>query len=63
MNVRHRSMHSLVCTSGAMAAVLLGGAVSTAFAAASLTPLGDLPGGEFSSGANGVSADGSVVVG
>jgi hypothetical protein len=30
MNVRHRSMHSLVCTSCAMAAVLLGGAVSTA---------------------------------
>lgn len=27
------------------------------------TPLGDLPGGVFSSGANGISADGSVVVG
>ena len=57
MNVRHRSMRSLACTSGAMAAVLLGGAASTAFAAASLTPLG------IYSVANGVSGDGSVVVG
>jgi probable HAF family extracellular repeat protein len=32
-------------------------------AAATFTPLGDLPGGAFSSGAYGISADGSVVVG
>lgn len=31
--------------------------------AASFTPLGDLPGGTFSSGANGVSDDGAVIVG
>jgi probable HAF family extracellular repeat protein len=62
MNVRHRSMHSLVCTSGAMAAVLLAGAVSTASAAASLTPLGDLP-GYTTSVVTGVSGDGSVIVG
>jgi probable HAF family extracellular repeat protein len=44
--------------------MLLGtSAASRAFAAASLTPLGDLPGGEFESFAYGVSADGSVVVG
>jgi probable HAF family extracellular repeat protein len=41
---------------------VLSGAVSTAFAAASLTPLGYLPGGAYSE-ADGVSADGSVVVG
>jgi len=43
----------LLCTSAA----------ARAFAAASLTPLGDLPGGDFSSHATGVSGDGSVVVG
>jgi probable HAF family extracellular repeat protein len=42
--------------------MLVGGAVSTAFAAASLKPLGDLP-GDPSSIANGISGDGSVVVG
>ena len=48
----------------AFAAVLLSvSAASAAFAAASLTPLGDLPGGAFKSSASGVSADGSVVVG
>ena len=31
--------------------------------AADFIPLGDLPGGEFHSNANGISADGSVVVG
>jgi probable HAF family extracellular repeat protein len=38
-------------------------ATSAAAAAARLTPLGDLPGGTFSSYAYGVSGDGSVVVG
>lgn len=53
-----RSTHS------AVAAVLLSvAAASAAFAAASLTPLGDLPGGPFTSDASGVSSDGSVVVG
>src|SRR5436190_21050010 len=63
MTNSHRSILSLVCTAGAVAAVLLGGPVSTASAAASLTPLGDLPGGVFDSRANAVSGDGSVVVG
>jgi probable HAF family extracellular repeat protein len=36
---------------------------ATTIHAASLTPLGDLPGGSFQSYARGVSADGSVVVG
>jgi probable HAF family extracellular repeat protein len=57
-----RSILSLASTAGIMTAMLFGGAVSTAFAAASLTPLGGLFGGVFSE-ANGVSADGSVVVG
>jgi probable HAF family extracellular repeat protein len=57
-----RSILSVICSAGAVAAALFSGAVSTAFAAASLTPLGFLP-GETASGANGVSADGSVVVG
>jgi probable HAF family extracellular repeat protein len=56
------SLPQLVSTAGIVAAMLLGGAVSTACAAASLTPLGGLYGGIFSE-ANGVSADGSVVVG
>jgi probable HAF family extracellular repeat protein len=43
----------LLCTSAA----------ARAFAAASLTPLGDLPGGGFRSVANAVSDDGSTVVG
>ena len=49
----------------AIVAILLAGRFSTAFAAAaSLTPLGDLPGGGgINSIANGVSGDGSVVVG
>src|SRR5262245_3228729 len=38
-------------------------AAARAFAAASLTPLGDLPGGGFRSVANAVSDDGSTVVG
>jgi probable HAF family extracellular repeat protein len=42
---------------------VLAGVASTAYAAASLTPLGDLPGGSFFSGASGVSAVGSVVAG
>ena len=63
MTKSHRSIFSLVGAAGACAAVLLGSAVSTAYAAAILTPLGDLPGGVFNSGANAVSGDGSVVVG
>jgi probable HAF family extracellular repeat protein len=48
----------------AFLAVLLSvSAASAAFAAASLTPLGDLPGGSFGSYASGVSGDGSTVVG
>ena len=63
MTKSHRSILPLACAVG-VAAVLLGCAVSTASApAASLTPLGDLPGGVFDSRANAVSADGSVVVG
>ena len=58
----HRSILRLVCTLGAVAAVLFGGAVSRAVAAASLTPLGFLP-DVFYSEALGVSGDGSVVVG
>src|SRR5262245_24161422 len=45
-----------------IAFLLLAGTVSTAFAAASLTPLGFLPGGAYSE-AYGVSTDGSVIVG
>jgi probable HAF family extracellular repeat protein len=53
-----------VCAAGAVAAALLAGPVSTASAAASLTPLGDLlGGGMIYSLAHGVSSDGSVVVG
>jgi probable HAF family extracellular repeat protein len=44
-----------------LAAVLLG--VPGGRAGADFIPLGDLPGGAFSSQARGVSADGSVVVG
>jgi probable HAF family extracellular repeat protein len=46
----------------ALVAILLCGGASPAFAA-SLTPLGDLPGGIFDSLAKAVSADGSTVVG
>ncbi|MBA3483694.1 MAG: PEP-CTERM sorting domain-containing protein [Pirellulales bacterium] len=46
-----------------LAVLLCTSAASPAFAAASLTPLGDLPGGDFRSVATGVSADGSTVVG
>jgi probable HAF family extracellular repeat protein len=54
-------MRSINC---AVLAVLLSvSAASAAFAAASLTPLGDLSGGQFRSDASGVSDDGSVVVG
>ena len=54
-------MRSTLC---ALVAVLLcPSAASLAFAAASLTPLGDLPGASFHSQAYGVSGDGSVVVG
>jgi uncharacterized membrane protein len=42
---------------------LIGGAASSARAGGSLTALGDLPGGSVGSNANGVSGDGSVVVG
>jgi uncharacterized membrane protein len=62
MDNPHRSIFSLVCTGGAVAA-LFAGAVPAAFGQASLTALGDLPGGAFSSTARGVSGDGSVVVG
>src|SRR5262249_26551175 len=58
-----RSFTPLVSILCVVAAVQVGGAASTIFAAASLTPLGDLPGGEFRSVANGVSADGSTVIG
>jgi probable HAF family extracellular repeat protein len=58
---KYRSIHRTVLLS-ALVAMLLGGTASPAFAA-SLTPLGDLPGGPFDSLATGVSADGSVVVG
>lgn len=50
-------------TLAVFASAVLAGAASTVYAAATLTPLGDLPGGSFFSGAGGVSADGSVVVG
>src|SRR5262245_31107084 len=46
----------------ALVAALFGGTISPAFAA-SLTPLGDLPGGDFFNLAEAVSADGSTVVG
>src|SRR5262245_36620925 len=46
----------------AIIAILLAGGVSSAFAAASLTPVGQLPGGIYNI-SNGVSPDGSVVVG
>jgi probable HAF family extracellular repeat protein len=59
----NRSILPLVSTAGIVAAMLLEGAVSTAFAAASLTPLGGLKPGGLYSAAHGVSADGSVVVG
>jgi probable HAF family extracellular repeat protein len=57
----YRSVYRTVLLS-ALVAMLFGGAAAPAFAA-SLTPLGDLPGGTFSSSPKGVSADGSVVVG
>jgi len=63
MTKSSRSILPLVSIAGIVAAMLFGGAFSTAFAAASLTPLGDLPGGDFVSDARGVSGDGSVVVG
>ena len=47
----------------AAAAAAFVGVTASLTSAASLTPLGDLPGGEFRSVANGVSADGSTVVG
>jgi MYXO-CTERM domain-containing protein len=59
---KHRTVYRIVLLS-TLVAILIGGAASTAFAAASLTPLGDLPGGAFDSLAKDVSADGSVVVG
>ncbi len=43
--------------------VVSGMEASSVFAAVGLTPLGDLPGGSFLSTAQGVSSDGSVVVG
>jgi probable HAF family extracellular repeat protein len=46
-----------------LATLLFTSADARALDAASLTPLGDLPGGSFFSVANGISADGSVVVG
>jgi len=61
-----RSVMSLVCSAGAAAAVLFGGAVSNASAAATLTPLGFLGAGTSGftlSLARGVSANGSTVVG
>jgi probable HAF family extracellular repeat protein len=58
----HRSIYCTVLLS-ALFAMSLGGTASHAFAAASLTPLGDLPGGDFFNIAEAVSADGSTVVG
>ena len=73
-----RSILRLVCTAGIGAAMLLGGAVSSTSAAASLTPLGflsDLPGYSMAHGvdpaadgwtdlyAPGISADGNTIVG
>src|SRR4051812_26607409 len=46
-----------------VAGAWIGAAAPLAHAAASLTPLGDLPGGTFSSQANAISGDGLVVVG
>ncbi|MCA1958668.1 MAG: hypothetical protein LDL14_09095, partial [Nitrospira sp.] len=48
-------------TVGILSGLLLAGSLSAQ--AAEFIPLGDLPGGSFSSMALGVSADGSVVVG
>jgi probable HAF family extracellular repeat protein len=53
-------MRSNVC---AFLAILLCTSAAERAFAASLTPLGDLPGGGFRSVANGVSADGSTIVG
>jgi probable HAF family extracellular repeat protein len=47
----------------ALLTILLCTSATRAFAGASLTPLGDLPGGGSYSWASGISADGSVVVG
>ena len=59
-----RTTLSLVYSAASVAAaVVLGGAVSTASGAVTLTPLGDLPGGQFDSRATAVSADGSIVFG
>src|SRR5688572_12660947 len=57
-----RFIRVLVLMVVAAAAAMTAGTGSTA-QGASLTPLGDLPGGTFSSMANRVSNDGSVVVG
>jgi hypothetical protein len=42
INKSPRSILPFVCAAGIVAAMLFGGAVSNVFAAASLTPLGDL---------------------
>jgi probable HAF family extracellular repeat protein len=57
-NVIPAACGTLVC-----ATVLATATARSAHAAASLTPLGDLPGGSFSAEPYAVSADGSVVVG
>jgi len=56
----YRNTHVSVLAAAVAAAGLLGPASTHA---ASLTGLGDLPGGSFFSWANGVSGDGSTVVG
>ena len=53
-------MRSNVCAF--LAILLCTTAAARAFGAASLTPLGDLPGGSFYSVVTGVSGDGSVVL-
>ncbi len=53
---------SVFAAPAAVTAILLGSS-SPAFAQASFEGVGDLPGGAFGSRANGISADGSVVVG
>ena len=56
-----RALQSRRCWQLALGTVVILGPFATR--AASLTPLGDLPNGNFGSGATGVSADGNTVVG
>jgi probable HAF family extracellular repeat protein len=59
--VSFRIPHFVSCL--ALLASFFNGDFGWAYVAATFTPLGDLPGGSFASYANGVSADGKVVVG